>query len=245
MPGVDAGKLNDLVRAFRIARPEAVINCVGIIKQLDETKNPIINLSINSLLPHRLAQLCDACCARMIHVSTDCVFSGRKGNYTENDVSDAEDLYGRTKFLGEVYDAPHCVTLRTSIIGRAINSSNGLIDWFLSQNGKTIRGFRRAIYSGFTTLEMSRIMEGVLTQHPEMHGLWHVSSGPISKYDLLKMASKPFQWEGNIQPDDEVVCDRSLDSSAFREATCYRPPAWQDMLDEMASDGEPSSSKGG
>jgi dTDP-4-dehydrorhamnose reductase len=160
------------------------------------------------------------------------VFSGKRGNYTEADQSDAEDLYGRTKFLGEVY-YPHCVTLRTSIIGLEIKNRLGLIEWFLAQQG-SIKGFRKAIYTGFTTDELSRIICDFVIPNLELHGLYHVSSQPISKYDLLRMAKEAFKKDVDIQPDEIFFCDRSLDSTIFRQLTGYQPPPWQDMVEEMA-----------
>ncbi len=231
---VDVTSADALIGAFRAARPEAVLNCIGIIKQLKGAKDPLLSLTINAVLPHQLAQLCAVAGARLIHISTDCVFSGRKGNYAEDDVSDAEDLYGRTKFLGEVHE-PHCLTLRTSIIGRELETHSGLIEWFLSQTGKEIQGFRRAVYTGFTTHELARVIESVLIKHTGIGGLWHVSSDPINKYDLLVMAKSAFGWAGVIVPDDRFVCDRSLDSSRFREKTDYQPPSWKAMIEELAT----------
>lgn len=234
LSGIDVGSSDALEGAFRAARPEIVINCIGIIKQLKEAVNPLLSLTINSLLPHRLSLLCAVAKARLVHISTDCVFSGRKGDYIENDVSDAEDLYGRSKFLGEVHES-HCITLRTSIIGREIETRSGLIEWFLSQEGKGIKGYRKAIYTGVTTHELSRVVERILLQHPDLSGLWHVSSEPINKYELLCIARAAFGWSGEITPDDSFVCDRSLNSSRFRGRIGYQPPAWPVMLAELAA----------
>ena len=231
--GVDVTNPDALIGALRVARPEVVVNCIGIIKQLKEAKNPLLSLTVNAVLPHQLAQLCAVAGARLVHISTDCVFSGKKGNYNEEDVSDAEDLYGRTKFLGEVHES-HCLTLRTSIIGRELETRSGLIEWFLSQRGNRIKGFRKAIYTGFTTHELARVIENVLLLHKDLGGLWQVSSNPINKYDLLSIAKPAFGWEGEIVPDDTFVCDRSLDSTKFRKKTGYQPPSWQDMIEEMA-----------
>ena len=231
--GVEVGSPDALEAVFAQVRPEAVINCIGIIKQSKEAKNPLVSLNINSVLPHRLGQICAVAGARLIHISTDCVFSGRKGNYTEADLSDAEDLYGRTKFLGETHES-HTLTLRTSIIGRELETKSGLIEWFLSQSGKSIKGFRKAIYTGFTTMEMARIIETVLLRQPDLHGLWQVSSDQINKFDLLNIARECFQWTGEIRPEDQFVCDRSLDSKRFRERTGYRPPSWKEMLQELS-----------
>lgn len=229
----DATAIESLTSIFRQARPEAVINCVGIIKQLKKAKSPLLSIAINSLFPHRLAEICKIEDARLVHISTDCVFSGRKGNYSEDDVPDAEDLYGRTKLLGEVHDA-HCVTLRTSIIGRELETHSGLIEWFLSQENKTIKGYRRAIYTGFTTIVMARIIENILLQHPDLAGVCQVASNPINKYDLLGLAKDAFDWNGTIVADDDFVCDRSLDSQRFRAQTRFVPPAWSEMIEELA-----------
>ena len=232
--GFDAANVEHLIRAFAESKPEVVINCVGIIKQLKEAQSAVASLTINSLLPHRLAQIARLAGARVIHVSTDCVFSGRTGNYKEHDISDAEDLYGRTKYLGEITE-PHCITIRTSIIGHELESQSGLIEWFLSQEGKSVKGFKRAIYTGFTTFEMARIIEKVLGDH-SLYGLWQVSSQPINKYDLLQLARKHYHWQGQIMPDESFECDRSLNSERFRAATGYQPPSWDEMIAEMASD---------
>ena len=231
--GVDVSNTDTLEAIFRAAKPQAVVNCIGIIKQRREAKDPLMSIAINSMLPHRVASLCDLVGARMIHISTDCVFSGRKGGCTEFDVSDAEDLYGRTKFLGEVHDA-HVVTLRTSIIGRELETKNGLIEWFLSQDGQVIKGFRKALYTGFTTHELARIIHSVLFTYTTLSGLWQVSSDVISKYDLLRIAQSVYGWKGKIEPDDDFVCNRALDSGRFRTKTGYRPPTWQAMLTELA-----------
>lgn len=234
LTGVDVASDVALAEVFRRARPQAVINCVGIIKQLREAHDPLVSITINSLLPHRLNRLCMEHDARLIHISTDCVFSGRKGAYTEQDVPDAEDLYGRSKLLGEL-GGPQGLTLRTSIIGRELSTHSGLIDWFLSQRGHTIKGYRRALYTGFTTLELARIIEHVLLRHPQLHGLWQVSAEVISKYELLLLAKDAFHWNGDIVPDDTLICDRSLDSTRFRTATGYLPPSWSAMMRELAA----------
>lgn len=245
--GVDAFNLDTVTQAVATARPDVVINCIGIIKQLKEAKDPIISLTINSMFPHRVATLCRAAGARFIHISTDCVFNGRKGDYTEGDSSNAEDLYGRTKFLGEV-DYPGALTLRTSIIGRELNSTSGLIEWFLShrpgQNnaGKPVRGFRQAIYTGFTTQAMANIIADILDHHPELYGLWQVSSEKITKYDLLLLARDVYGMDIQIEPDDDFVLDRSLDSTRFRVEVGFTPPSWEQMIHEMAADETPYES---
>ena len=222
-----------LERALGQAKPEAVINCVGLIKQRDEASDEALTLRVNAEFPHRLAKRCGEAGARLIHFSTDCIFAGTKGNYTESDPSDAADLYGQSKHQGEVADA-HSVTLRTSVIGHELGTNLALLDWFLSQRGRTVNGYTKAIYSGFTTLEMARIVERILTQHAALSGLWHVASEPISKFDLLQLCREKLGWEGIIEPNDEFVCDRSLNGDRFNEATGYKPPGWQAMISELA-----------
>jgi dTDP-4-dehydrorhamnose reductase len=236
--GVDVFDFDRVIEALAKIQPDVVINCVGIIKQLPTAKDPIISLTVNSLFPHRLANLCRAAGARLIHISTDCVFNGRRGMYKDDDVADAEDLYGRTKYLGEV-GAPGCLTLRTSIIGRELNSVSGLVEWFLSNRGKAVRGFDRAIYSGFTTLAMARIIGDVIDEQPALEGMYQGSSEPIDKYQLLCLVKEAYQADIEITPDSSVQINRSLDSSRFRAATGFTPPSWPEMIAEMAADPTP------
>ncbi len=223
--------LERLMEVLADFRPEAVINAVGIVKQRPTAKESIPSLEINSLLPHRLAVQCKAMGARLIHLSTDCIFSGRKGNYQESDPSDAEDLYGKTKYLGELHES-HCLTLRTSIIGRELSRHTSLLDWFLAQHG-TVKGFIKAIYTGFTTIEMARIIERMLLEFPEAHGVYQVSSDPINKYELLLLIKEKLGLDIEIIPDDVFCCDRSLDSSRFRSDFNYTPPSWPAMIEEL------------
>jgi dTDP-4-dehydrorhamnose reductase len=236
--GVDVLNWDSLVDAMSQVRPDAVINCVGIIKQLASAHDPVVSLSINSLLSHRLQRLSVATRARLIHISTDCVFSGRKGMYTEDDPSDALDLYGRTKFLGET-TGEGALTIRTSIIGRELATRSGLVEWFLSERGGRVKGYRKAIYTGFTTEQMCRIVGSLLRDRPGLHGTIQVSSDPITKYDLLLLLRDAYNLDIDIIPDDEVQIDRSLDSTRFRRLTGFVPPSWFEMVAEMAADGTP------
>jgi len=231
--GIDALDYPAVQRVVESVRPDAVINCLGIVKQRIEAKDSIVSLETNALLPHRLAGTCAQVGARLVQPSTDCVFSGRQGNYRESDFPDADDLYGRSKLLGEV-EGQDCITLRTSIIGLELSRRQGLVEWFLGQRG-TIRGFRKAIYSGFTTLEMARIIEHLLESNPQSSGLYHVSSAPIDKYSLLTKLRDRLGRAIQIVPDDDFVCDRSLDSSRFQAEFAYTPPSWDTMIDEFAS----------
>lgn len=234
-PGVEVRDLDRLLEVMAEFRPEAVVNAVGIVKQRASAKEAIPSLEINSLLPHRLAVMCRATGARLLHMSTDCVFNGRRGGYTEKDVANAEDLYGRSKLLGEV-DEPGAITLRTSIVGLELSRKSGLIEWFQAQKGE-IRGFRQAIYSGLTTAEMSRVIERVLVYHPDLHGVWQVASEPIDKYDLLvRLAEVLGRDDIRIVPDDSVEIDRSLSGLAFEEATGYHAPGWNELLQELGNE---------
>ncbi len=238
LTGVNAMNFETIVRAFARAKPDVVINCIGIIKQLKAAKDPVISILLNSLFPHRLADLCAATGTRMFHMSTDCVFSGRKGNYTEADVSDAEDLYGRTKLLGEV-DRSGCLTIRTSIFGRDFVKNSALLEWFLSQRGKDIKGYTRAIYTGFPTQVLARIMGDLIEGHPDLSGLYQVASAPISKYDLLVKIRDAMGLPIEITPDAEFFCDRSLDAARFIATTGYSIPSWDVMIAELAQDATP------
>jgi len=231
---VDADNFDTIIHAIADLKPDVVINCIGIIKQMSAAQDPVISISINALFPHRLALACKAADARMIHISTDCVFDGAKGNYSEKDQSNATDLYGRTKFLGEVY-YPHCVTLRTSIIGHELKGKHGLIEWFLAQKGK-VRGFTNAIYSGFPTVEIARIISKYVITDTDLKGLYHVSSNPISKYDLLKLVSERYKKSIEVEPYHDLRLDRSLDSTLFQQATGYSPPSWPELIDNMYQD---------
>lgn len=236
MTGVDAGDFDSVVSAFAGARPDVVVNCVGIIKQRASAKDPVQSISVNALFPHRVARLSMAAGARLIHISTDCVFGGTAGPYNEADPPDAEDLYGRSKLLGEV-GGPGCLTLRTSMIGREVTSGHGLVEWFLAQPGPDVPGFTRAVFSGLTTHALAEVVLEIAERHHDLHGLYHVSAEPITKFDLLRLVASQFGLERTIVPVDEPAIDRSLDSSRFRTATGFAPRSWPDMVAEMARDG--------
>jgi len=234
--GVDAFSPNTIQSVLAKIQPDVVINCIGIIKQLPEAENYITSITINALFPHQLARMCADVNARLVHISTDCVFTGRKGMYSESDLSDAEDLYGRTKFLGEVGNMPNTLTLRTSMIGHELNSNYGLVEWFLSQTGKTVKGFRKAIYTGFTAQELGRLISKIIDHHPDLGGLWQASSDSINKYDLLNLVKSVYQAPIEIIPDDAVTIDRSLDSTRLRQTIGYTPPTWEQMVLDMAQE---------
>lgn len=239
LSGIDVENTDALLSVMGEVQPDIVINCVGLVKQLASSKDPLAALPVNALLPHRLARLCAATGARLIHVSTDCVFDGADGGYRETDIANATDLYGRSKLLGEV-DYPNAVTLRTSIIGRELNSAHSLLDWFLSQKGE-VRGFTKARFSGLTTLELARVMRDFVAPLPNLRGLYHVSMAPISKFDLLTLVSEVYGTDTRLKPDDSLVIDRSLNSDRFRAATGYNPPTWRDTLENLRDAGNPGA----
>ena len=232
--GIDVRGRDSLNAVFERFRPQAVVNAIGIIKQRPESEDAIVSLEVNSLLPHRLAVACRAAGAQLVQLSTDCVFSGDRGRYREEDRTDPTDLYGRTKLLGEV-SGEGAITLRTSMIGLGLNRKTSLIDWFLAQKGR-ITGIRGALFSGFTTRELARIIARLLERHPQASGLYHVSAAPISKYDLLTGLRDRLGMTLEIVPADEPRLDRSLDSTRFRRVFDYQPPSWGEMLDELAKD---------
>jgi dTDP-4-dehydrorhamnose reductase len=232
---IDVLAPSQVMKVFSDFKPQAAINAAGIVKQRADVKDEVLSIEVNAIFPHLLARLCREHDTRLVQLGTDCVFSGKKGNYTEKDRPDPEDVYGVSKLLGEA-DGRGALTLRTSMIGPELQRKTGLVEWFLAQKGKTIQGWRKAIFSGLTTAELARVIEKLVTLHPDAHGVYHVSSAPISKFDLLTSLNTRLQTGTAITPDDSFQCDRSLDSTRFRAAFGYSPPTWDVMLDELATD---------
>jgi dTDP-4-dehydrorhamnose reductase len=235
---IDAMDFSALERLLLQTTPEVVINCIGIVKQRDDAKKPIPSISVNALLPHRLATVCDRWGGRLIHFSTDCVFSGKSGNYREDDFADAEDLYGRTKLLGEVVGG-RAVTLRTSIIGRELAHRESLLEWLLNQNHKHISGYTRAMYSGVTTNYMAKVVENLIEDFPDITGLYQVTSQTISKFDLLSKLIKAYGLDIEVTPDADFFCDRSMKGDKFTKATAIVCPPWAKLVAELAGDDTP------
>lgn len=231
--GVEASNFSAINDLIAESKPDAVINAIGIVKQRAESKELIASIEVNALLPHKLALYCQAAGARLVHLSTDCVFSGSRGMYQETDFADADDVYGRTKLLGEVADSG-CITLRTSIIGLELSRKKSLVEWFLAQRG-SIQGFRNAIYSGLTTLEMARVIEMLLVRYPAASGLYHLSSESISKYELLAQLNALLGNKLEISENLDFRCERSMRSDRFRADFDYTPPTWPAMLEELAA----------
>jgi len=235
---VRADDLTSVQHAIERSNPDVVINCIGIVKQLPAASDPLPSIAINALFPHQLAKVCRQKHIRLIHMSSDCVFSGNRGNYSEDDPSDAEDLYGRTKYLGEV-NYPGCLTIRTSIIGRELETAHGLIEWFLSQEGKTVSGYKKAIFSGLTTIALSEIIGEIISDYPVLHGIRQIASEPVSKYDLLNLVKKTYGMTITLEPDETVVNDRSLNPYKFNKETTIKTPSWQRMISQMFDDPTP------
>jgi dTDP-4-dehydrorhamnose reductase len=231
LSGVDVEQHDSLMQAFILTRPDVVINCVGLIKQLADAEDPLQAIPINALLPHRLARLCELSGALLVHMSTDCVFSGDNGGYIESDLSDAKDIYGKSKFLGEVA-YQHTVTLRTSIIGHELQTNHGLVGWFLTQQERC-NGFTKAIFSGLPTVVLAQIIRDVVIPRGDLSGVYHVAAQAISKYDLLKLIADVYGKVIDIVPQDSLVIDRSLNATRFQLATGYVAPEWPELVKLM------------
>lgn len=229
--GVEATDSDALLSLFDRVRPDVVVNCAGLTKHLPGSDDVLTALPINSLMPHRLAKLSELVGARLIQISTDCVFTGSKGYYLESDPPDAQDVYGRSKIMGEV-DYPHAVTLRTSTIGHELNSAYGLLDWFLSQ-GEQCKGFTKAIFSGLPTVVFAQVIRDVVIPLPDLRGLYHVAAEPIDKYSLLQLIATTYGKMVEIVPDEQLAIDRSLNGDRFRAATGYRAQSWPDLINVM------------
>lgn len=235
---IDVENAAIIENTIRNLRPDVVVNAVGVIKQLPASSDVITTLGINSIFPHRLAQLGATFGYRLISISTDCVYDGAKGNYSENDRPDAGDLYGKSKNLGEV-TAQNCLTIRTSIIGRELRTRHSLVEWFLSNRGKSVKGFVNAIYSGFPTIVFADIIGELIANWPNLTGLYHISSDPINKFDLLELIRSKFSVDVEIERFADLRIDRSLDSGKFRAETGFSPKSWDEMISIMADDPTP------
>lgn len=231
----DFGLLNSLLEEIK---PTVIVNCAGVTLRSKEATDKNSAISINALLPHRLAEWCSRSGARLIHFSTVCVYDGKKGGYTEEDLPDARDLYGMTKALGDV-NAPFALTLRSSFIGREIFAGAELLEWFLAQKGKKIKGFRKALFTGLTTNRLAALVGDLIESHPRLNGLYHVSSEAVSKYDLLLMMKEAYKLDVEIEPEEGFEMRRDLDGKRFERAAGFACPTWKEMMAEMAADSTP------
>jgi dTDP-4-dehydrorhamnose reductase len=233
--GIYADKIETIENLIELYNPDLFINCIGIIKQGGKGKNVVDNILINSLFPHRLTEICEKNNKKLITFTTDCVFDGQKGNYKDNNLPTCHDVYGMSKFLGEVTDSKNTLTLRTSIIGHELVSNVSLLDWFLSQQD-LVKGYQKAIFSGFTTLEFSKLLAEKIIPNEGLCGLYQISVNPISKLDLLKIITDVYKKDVNIVPDKSIKIDRSLNSDILRKKIDYQPPKWEDLVFDMYND---------
>jgi len=236
--GVDLMDLDGLETLLSARRPTHIINCAGIIKQRATAHDAIQSITINALLPHRLAAACQGWGGRVVHFSTDCVFSGKDGHYTEDSFPDANDLYGRSKYLGEVA-AENALTLRTSIIGRELKTHASLLDWFLSNRGGKIRGFSKVIYAGVTTNYLADVVRDLIRRGDPLSGLYQLAAPAISKHDLLARINTAYAAEVEIEPEEQTVSDRSLIADRFFAATNWPRPTWDALIRQLAEDPTP------
>jgi len=226
--GVDVLDHAELIKLFNQTKPDVVINCISLAKPLLSAGSPLDIIPIYALLPHRLAHLCRLAEARLIHISSDGVFSGSNGQYTEDDIPDARDIYGLSKLMGEVI-IPHAIVLRTSLLGPELQSANGILAWFLSQQ-ETCNCFSRVIFSGLPTVVLAQIIRDYVIPKPKLFGVYHVAAEPISKFDLLKLIAEIYGKTIELIPVDRPVCDRSLNPARFYAATGYEAPEWPELI---------------
>jgi dTDP-4-dehydrorhamnose reductase len=238
LENVDLADSAQLSQALDSASPDVIVNCVALTKRHESEAGPACSIVLNAWLPHRIAEWAARNDARLITVSTDCVFDGKKGGYTEQDAPNALDVYGRTKALGEV-DCGNALTIRTSFIGRELDDGTQLLEWFLAQQGKTIHGFRAALYTGISSLYCADLIGDIIERFPRLNGLYQVTSEVINKYDLLCLAREAYAIDVKIEPDDTVVVRRDLDGTKFRQETGIVTPPWRAMMNELATDPTP------
>jgi len=245
---VDIKETGQLVKLLD-RRPDAVLNAVGMVKQIMSDHDPMETIAVNSVFPRVLADFCAARSIRLIHYSTDCVFTGSKmsergpNGYRESDLPDARDLYGASKFLGEP-PAP-CLTIRTSIIGRELRGKHGLVEWFLAQNGRSVKGFTQALFTGLPTLELARVTSMILNRFPTLEGIWNIAAAPVDKYELLSLLKELYGQRTSIAPADDFYCDRRLDGERFSHATGWKAPIWRELISMMHADPFPYPEAGG
>jgi dTDP-4-dehydrorhamnose reductase len=236
--GVDCTDFRAVAGLLDRMAPQVIVNCVALTKRREGSARADASIALNALLPHQLAAWCADHGARLIHFSTDCVFTGRTGGYSEASMTDAEDLYGRSKALGEVA-GDGALTLRSSFIGRELTRGTELLEWFLAQRGRRIKGYRQARYTGVSTIFMAQLVGDIITGYPHLAGLYNLASETVSKFELLCLARDAFRLDVEIEPDDTFVCRRDLDGSRLRQALGAAPPSWRDMMAGLAADATP------
>jgi dTDP-4-dehydrorhamnose reductase len=234
--GIHGDDFEGLSTLLALKKPDVVINCIGVVKQKLDAGDVLQTIPLNTLLPHHLAKMTKKIKSRLILISTDCVFSGRQGNYKESDTPDCTDLYGQSKLLGEVTNLKHVLTIRTSIIGYQLPSHQGLhqglLDWFLKQR-KVAPGYINTIFSGLPTNELSKVIRDLILPNKGLHGLYHVSASPISKYDLLNLIAKIYEKKIKVIEQPVPALDRSLNCEKFIQKTQYRIKDWKTLISQM------------
>jgi len=231
----DISDWGQVEKALVETKPDFIVNAVGVTTRKPEILNLEKALEVNSFFPRRLLKWAQTNNSRIIHLSTDCVFDGGVGQYSELSQPSAKDIYGKTKFLGEI-EGSNALTLRFSCIGRELVSHTELLDWFLSQRGKTIKGYSGAMYSGLTSTVIAKEICRVIEKFPNLEGTYQLSSEPISKYDLLCLAKTHFKLDVEIEKFDNYVSDKTLICDKYKKATGFQPASWDEMMKELASD---------
>ncbi len=223
----------DLELKIKSIKPNVIINCIGVTNKNTSKNSKLLEsyININSLFPHRLYGICSKFNIRLIQLSSDCVFSGKRGFYNEMDSPEPIDIYGRSKLLGEINNE-NCITIRKSVIGHELNSKKGLLEWFLAQKNK-VEGYKKAIFSGLTVQELARVIDFYIIPNRNLKGIFHISRELISKYDLLEMIADVYKKSIEIVPNELISIDRSLNSSCFNNITGYKTKAWPDLIKSM------------
>ena len=237
---LEASDFGAVKRLLEETRPDWVVNCIGVVKQRRLAQDESYSNVINADLPWLLAETAMKRSFRLIHISTDCVFSGAEGQYREANPPDPVDAYGRSKLAGEV-TGKGVLTLRTSMIGREIGGWSSLVEWFLRNPEPKVKGFNRAIFSGLTTLAMADEILRLIREGSPLTGLYHISADAVDKYHLLSMVRDAYGVTTEIEPDDSFVIDRSLNSDRYRRDANFAPAPWPRMIADMAADPTPYS----
>ena len=229
---IDILNLDNLNKLLESLKPNIIVNCIGVTKR-KISDNLLDVIKINSIFPHELVKWGLINSARIIHFSTDCVFNGLTGNYNEKSNTNAFDIYGKTKALGEIqYD--NCLTIRSSFIGRELFDKTELLEWVISNNGKKIKGFKKTMYSGVSALFLSKFIKNIINDHIKLNGLFQLSTDiPISKYDLICLIRDCFDLNIEIIPENNKYHCPTLDNSKLKNKMNFEIPSWKEMLVEL------------
>ena len=213
-------------------KPDYIINCIGLTLRKKELGDVEKCIQVNSMLPHRLAKWGELNNSRVIHFSTDCVFDGKKGNYTEKDIPTADDLYGQSKFLSEII-YPNSLTIRLSVVGRELEGKTEFIEWFLSHKGKSVNGFAGVNYSGLSTNVVAKELIRIIKNYPKISGTYQMASEPMNKFDILKIVNEIYQTKTEIKESADYKNDKTLNCDLYTQLTGFKKPSWKSMIAEM------------